>query len=296
MNILVTGATGFIGKNLLQAISKDNEVHVLVRPSTICDDLDTKRIFVFNDNVDELRNYLVNNQIEGIVHLASLYITKHKNEQIKDLILSNVYFGTSVMEAAKQADVRWFINTGSYWQNYTPDSKEYRPVNLYAATKQAFVDIAKFYVETSNIHFVTLKICDTYGANDTRKKIMSLFKQYAESGEPLKMSPGEQKINLLYIDDVIHGFITLMNLLHENVNLREEYVLSAKNTYSLRELAAIFEQVSQKKLNIEWGGLPYREREVMTPWQMGDIVPGWTQTIDINQGINLFLSQNRLDN
>lgn len=290
MNILITGATGFIGRNLIQAISPENEIHVLVRPTTACESLHTKRIFVFNDNIDELKDYLIKNQIEGIIHLASLYITKHTNDQIKDLILSNVYLGTSILEAAKQAKVRWFINTGSYWQNYTPDSKDYRPVNLYAATKQAFIDIAKFYTDTSCIHFVTLKICDTYGSNDPRKKIMSLFKQYAESGEQLKMSPGEQKINLLYIDDVTQGFITLMNLLHNNIELCNEYVLSAEKTYSLRELANIFEQVSHKKLNIEWGGLPYREREVMTPWQMGNLVPGWKQKIDIHQGIQLFLS------
>ena len=290
MNILITGATGFIGKNLLKAMSHKNNVHVVVRPSTICDGLDAQRIFVFNDNIEELKDYLVKNQIEGIIHLASLYITKHQNEQIKDLILSNVYFGTSVLEAAKQAHVRWFINTGSYWQNYTFNSKEYRPVNLYAATKQAFIDVAKFYTETSDMHFVTLKICDTYGPNDPRKKIMSLFKQYADSGEQLKMSPGEQKINLLYIDDVIQGFITLTNLLHNDVELRDEYALSAETTYSLKELAKIFEQVSQKKLNIEWGGLPYREREVMIPWEMGKIIPGWKQTIDIYQGIQRFLS------
>lgn len=290
MNILITGATGFIGKNLLKAMSHENEVHVVVRPSTICDNLDSQRIFVFNDNIEELKDYLVKNQIEGIIHLASLYITRHQNEQIKDLILSNVYFGTSVLEAGKQAHVRWFINTGSYWQNYTFDSKNYRPVNLYAATKQAFIDVAKFYTETSDIHFVTLKICDTYGPNDPRKKIMSLFKQYADSGEQLKMSPGEQKINLLYIDDVIQGFIALTNLLHNNVELSNEYALSAKTTYSLKELANIFEQVSQKKLNIVWGGLPYREREVMRPWQMGEIIPGWEQTIDIYQGIQRCLS------
>lgn len=290
MKILITGATGFIGKNLLEVLSHEHETHVLVRPSTICNFPNNSQSFVFDDNIDELKDYLVKNQIEGIIHLASLYITKHTNEQIKDLILSNVYLGTSVLEAAKQANVRWFINTGSYWQNYTPDRKDYRPVNLYAATKQAFIDIAKFYTETSGIRFVTLKICDTYGTNDPRKKLMSLFKHCAMSGEQLKMSPGEQKINLLYIDDVLQGFISLIYLLHNNTDLRDEYVLSAKNTYSLKELAEIFEQVSHKKLNIKWGGLPYREREVMTPWQMGEILPGWKQTVDIYQGIQLFLS------
>ena len=290
MNILITGATGFIGQHLLQSLSQEHEVHVLIRPSTRWDDERNLKKFIFSDNIGELKEYIVRNQIEGIIHLASLFIAQHQSYQCKDLILSNVFLGTALLEAAKETSVQWFLNTGTYWQNYLHDSTEYDPVNLYAATKQAFIDIAKYYTETSDIKFVTLKICDTYGPKDPRRKLMSLFKQYAESGEQLKMSPGEQKINLLYIDDVVNGFITLVNHLCNKTQLKNEYVLSAKKTYSLRELAGIFETVSKKKLNILWGGLPYREREVMTPWQQGNLVPGWKQKTDIHQGIQLFLS------
>lgn len=290
MNILITGATGFIGQHLLKSLSCEHEIHLLVRPSTNWEGNDNLGRFVFNDNIDELREYIVENRIEGIIHLASLFIAQHQSDQCKDLILSNVYLGTALLEAAKKTNVQWFLNTGTFWQNYHPDSTEYNPVNLYAATKQAFIDIAKYYTETSDIKFVTLKICDTYGPKDPRRKLMALFKQYAQSGEQLKMSPGEQRINLLYIDDVVQGFITLMNLLHNKAELLDEYALSAAATYSLKELAQIFEQVSKKKLNIVWGGLPYREREVMTPWQQGVIVPGWKPETDIFQGIERFLS------
>lgn len=290
MNILITGATGFIGQHLLKSLSQEHEVHVLIRPSTRWEDNFNLKNFIFDDNIGELKEYIIRNQIEGIIHLASLFIAQHQSYQCKDLILSNVFLGTALLEAAKETSVQWFLNTGTYWQNYLHDSTEYDPVNLYAATKQAFIDIAKYYTETSDIKFVTLKICDTYGPKDPRRKLMSLFKQYAESGEQLKMSPGEQKINLLYIDDVVNGFITLVNLLCNKTQLKNEYVLSAKKTYSLRELAGIFETVSKKKLNILWGGLPYREREVMTPWQQGNLVPGWKQKTDIHQGIQLFLS------
>ena len=289
MNILITGATGFIGQHLLESLSHEHEIHVLTRPSTQWGNNNNLKKFIFNDNIDELQEYLNINKIEGIIHLASLFIAQHQSNQCKELILSNVFLGTALLEATKRTSVQWILNTGTYWQNYLPDSTAYNPVNLYAATKQAFIDIAKYYTETSGIKFVTLKICDTYGNNDPRKKLMSLFKQYAESGEQLKMSPGEQKINLLYIDDVIHGFITLMNLLHKKSKLLDEYTLSANTTYSLKELAKIFEQVSHKKLNILWGGLPYREREVMIPWQKGNIVPGWEPQIDIYRGIKLFL-------
>jgi nucleoside-diphosphate-sugar epimerase len=288
--LLITGSTGFIGQHLLQSLSQEHKVHVLIRPSTRWDDERNLKKFIFSDNIGELKEYIVRNQIEGIIHLASLFIAQHQSYQCKDLILSNVFLGTALLEAAKETSVQWFLNTGTYWQNYLHDSTEYDPVNLYAATKQAFIDIAKYYTETSDIKFVTLKICDTYGPKDPRRKLMSLFKQYAESGEQLKMSPGEQKINLLYIDDVVNGFITLVNLLCNKTQLKNEYVLSAKKTYSLRELAGIFETVSKKKLNILWGGLPYREREVMTPWQQGNLVPGWKQKTDIHQGIQLFLS------
>ena len=290
MKILITGATGFIGQNLLKSLTPDYEIHVLIRPSTKWEEECKLKKFIFNDNIEELREYLIANKIEGIIHLASLFIAQHQSSQCKELILSNVFLGTALMDATKKTMVKWFLNTGTYWQHYIPDSTEYNPVNLYAATKQAFIDIAKYYTETSDIQFVTLKICDTYGPHDPRKKLMALFKKHAESGEQLVMSPGEQKINLLHIDDVINGFVTLVNLLDKKTPLKKEYALSAKKIYSLQELACIFESVSKKKLNILWGGLPYREREVMTPWQKGTPIPGWEQTIDIFQGIQLFLS------
>jgi hypothetical protein len=46
--------------------------------------------------------------------------------------------------------------------------------------------------------------------------------------------------------------------------------------------------VSGRKLNIEWGGRPYRDREVMVPWK-GIPVPGWKAKVNVEEGIQLFL-------
>jgi nucleoside-diphosphate-sugar epimerase len=289
MNILVTGATGFIGKKLIQSLLLENNVHILVRPNSKFENIGTQNIFIFDDNHEELANYFVENKIEGIVHLAALYIAQHETKDIKELILSNIYLGTALLEAAKIADIKWFLNTGTFWQNYISDSQEYCPVNLYAASKQAFIDMAKFYVETGDICFVTLKICDTYGKDDTRPKILNLFKRISESQETLSMSQGMQVLDLLYIDDVILGFLRLINsLINRNV-IEPEYVLSALKCYTLKELANIYSKVSGKKLNIEWGGRPYRTREVMNPWNKGIILPNWKPSIEIETGIKLFL-------
>lgn len=269
MRILVTGATGFVGQHLLPYLEKQgHEVYALVRPSTDGSKVYTNHLYVFEDDIEHLASYLLENHVDGIIHLASLYIAEHKPEDIKNIVTSNVYLGTAVMEAAVKAGVKWFLNTGTIWQNYNvePYSDTYCPVNLYAASKQAFMDMAKYYTEVSDIKFCTLKLCDTYGANDTRRKIFALFEQIAKTGECLKMSPGEQKLDIVHIDNVVRDFEALAEKLDNGEQLREEYVVASGRQRSLKEIAKQYEIDHQVILNIEWGGRPYRKREVMVPY------------------------------
>lgn len=239
MNILVTGATGFIGTNLTRELRKQHNLFILGQFEGDPEKLGLPGI-VMTDDIQNLASFIKENQIEGIIHLASLYLTVHTPEQVKDLISSNVYFGTAVLEAASLAGtVKWFLNTGSIWQNYNTKGMEYNPVNLYAATKQAFIDMAKYYSDVFGIRFCTLKLCDTYGPNDTRRKIFKLFKDYSESGDVLAMSPGEQKIDLIYITDIIAGFTRLAELLASNIELGDEYVLTSGKQIPLKELAQL---------------------------------------------------------
>lgn len=288
MNILVTGATGFIGTNLTRELRKQHNLFILGQFEGDPEKLELPGI-VMTDDIQRLADYIKNNEIEGVIHLASLYLTVHTPEQIKDLVSSNVYFGTAVLEASSLAgSVKWFLNTGSIWQNYNTKGADYNPVNLYAATKQAFIDMAKYYTDVFDIRFCTLKLCDTYGPNDTRRKIFKLFKDYSESGEVLKMSPGEQNIDLIYITDIISGFTKLAELLASEQELGDEYVLTSGKQIPLRELAQLFCDVSGRKLNIEWGGRSYRDREVMIPWK-GVPLPGWKALVDVKEGIRRFI-------
>lgn len=270
MRILITGATGFVGQHLLPCLQNfGHEVYALTRPSTDGSKVYTNHIYVFEDDIEHLALYLSENHIDGIIHLASLYIAEHNSEDVKNIVLSNVYLGTAVLEAAVKANVKWFLNTGTIWQNYNvpPYSDKYCPVNLYAASKQAFIDMAKYYVETSGIRFCTLKLCDTYGPNDTRRKIFALFEQIAKTGECLSMSPGNQKLDIVHIDKVVQNFEVLAEKLDIGEQLREEYVVTSGQQKSLKEIAKQYEIEHHVKLNIEWGGRPYRKREVMVPYK-----------------------------
>jgi nucleoside-diphosphate-sugar epimerase len=63
------------------------------------------------------------------------------------------------------------------------------------------------------------------------------------------------------------------------------FAISSQTILSLQKLAALFEKVTGKKLHINWGGRTYRLREVMTPWNKGEKIPGWKPTTTLEEGI-----------
>lgn len=286
MNLLITGGTGYIGRNLVKYLAgKKHRIYLFVRPETNVGGLCEGTLFVFDENIEALSRFLQAKEIDGIIHLAAFCITQHKPEEIKDLILSNIYLGTAILEAAVKANIKWFLNTGTVWQNYISGSPEYCPVNLYAATKQSFIDMAKYYTEISPIRFCTLKIGDNYGPGDTRKKIITLFDEAVRTKKILNVSLGEQKIDILHIDDMVRGFEHLASMLQTDDPVEKEYALSSGKYYTLKELACIYEKATARVLPVRWGGKPYREREVMIPWS-GALLPGWEPLISLEEGLN----------
>ncbi|MGB3946841.1 MAG: NAD(P)-dependent oxidoreductase [Bacteroidia bacterium] len=291
MKILITGATGFIGKHLVKRLLADGHtVLAIVRPNSDTAFLDTHNVsyFNYNANNDSLFSYLQAEQPDGIMHLASKVVVEHTSNQIDDIIGSNILFPTHLLEAAVKANVKWFINTGTFWQHY--ENNSYSPVNLYAASKQSFEDIARYYFESSNINFVTFKLSDTFGPNDNRPKIVNLWIQSALSGETLEMSAGEQIIDISYIDNIVDGFLTLSNLISSDFKRAicgKSFVIKSEKRLSLKELAQVFTTVTGLKPNITWGKKTYRKREVMQPWQDGETIPGFTPKVSLEEGIKL---------
>lgn len=289
---LLTGVTGFIGQNLIKRLIDENwQIDVIVRPTsdvrTLAAWRESIRIFVHGKD-NELLDIVAESKPDVVFHLAALYLATHKYKDIAPLIQSNISFGTQLLEAMAQNQVRNFVNVSTYWQNY--QNKPYNPVNLYSATKQAFIDISRYYQETAELKMIDLRLFDTYGSNDPRKKILSLLKECGESGQTLVMSPGAQLIDLVHIDDVTEAFALAGDYLRTgNYDKCGTYAVSSGNQVTLRELAQTFARISGLKINIVWGGRPYRQREVMMPWNTGRTLPGWKCSITLEDGIKRIL-------
>ena len=291
--ILVTGATGYIGSNIVKKlISEEYDVHILVRRMSKYDifgnEISKIKIHVYDGDIEKLSSIFENISPEMVIHLASLFISEHKFGDIKELIDSNVTLGSLLLEMCKANNVKYFINTGTCWQDYL--GGEYNPVNLYAATKESFEVISKYYIETSSMRMITLKLMDTYGPMDQRNKIINLLKKIAVTGEWLSMSEGEQEIGLVYIDDVVEAFkISMREIVKMPKHSHKHYVVSPKNIYTLKEVVHIFENEIGVKLNIRWGERKYREREMMKLKSGHENILNQSDMIDLKYGIKKML-------
>jgi len=229
---------------------------------------------------------------DTIFHLASLFLAQHTPGQVEPLVLSNVLLGAQLLEAMRAGGVQGLVNAGTAWQNFSGD--EYLPVNLYAATKQAFADILLYYVETAGVRAVTLKLFDSYGPGDTRRKLLHMLLECMRSGQPLAMSGGEQVLDLVHVDDLCRAFLRAAELIADPAQpANAVYAVSGGQRRTLRAVVATVERAAGRPLPIVWGARPYREREVMQPWS-GPPVPGWQPQIGLEDGLRGLLASEGL--
>jgi nucleoside-diphosphate-sugar epimerase len=219
-----------------------------------------------------------------VFHLASHFVSDHQTYEVQRLIESNVLFGTQLVEAMTLEGQCNLVNTGTSWQHY--GGKDYCPANLYAATKQAFEDILEFYVEVRELRVISLKMFDTYGPGDSRNKLVNALLAAAKTGEKLLMSPGEQSIDLVHVDDVVQAFIRSAELLRSGSCIgHQRFGVSSGAPITVRTLVSECQRVLGIAIPVRWSGRPYRRREVMKPWSPQSVLPGWRPRISLAEGL-----------
>lgn len=287
---LITGITGFIGAHLARRLLEDGwEVHAISRHGSKLPGLLTDKVLtlhLYDGRTETLVQCLHMVKPNIVFHLASLFLSQHESSDIELLIDSNVLFGNQLLEAMRVNGVRNIINTGTSWQHY--ENRDYNPVCLYAATKQAFEVLLEYYVEACGFKAITLKLFDTYGPNDSRPKLFFLLRKAFLENTVLNMSEGEQLIDLVYIDDVINAYlIAARRVINNSVFTKESYAVSSLNPTTLRKIVELYQNIFNRKIRINWGGRPYRDREVMKTWTSGVGIEGWVAKTSLVEGMRI---------
>lgn len=289
--ILITGITGYIGSNLARRLLPECEVYGLVREPlnlTYLEDIQGQIHFVYYDGTYESMSEVVNvSQPELVYHLATYYTGAHGGEHIPKLIRSNITLGTYLLEAMADWGCSALVNASTVMAHY--QGEEYRPLNLYAATKQAFSDLLAYYTDTGLVRAVTLVLSDTYGPNDQRPKILNLIQKAVQSGERLALSDGGQDYDLVHIDDVTRAFQMAGKQLLQNPGWKDEtFQINAGELLTLRETVEYMLRINHAELNAGWGERSSPEREIRRAVRLYPSLPGWQPEISLESGMKHF--------
>jgi UDP-glucose 4-epimerase len=93
----------------------------------------------------------------------------------------------------------------------------------------------------------------------------------------------------VHINDVCSAFDTAYGLLsNQKQPSHFKYAVSSDKSYQLKEVIRVFESVTNKKINVVWGGKNYRKREVMKLWNKGEKLPKWQPQITLKEGLKKY--------
>ena len=250
-NILISGATGFLGSNLIELLSKKNtKLHILVRKKNL-KKFKKKKIpkninLISFKNLDDLNNKLKSINAGIVIHCATHYVKKHKFEDLKLLNEANINFGNVLLENLNNLKVKKFINISTVWENYNGFIN--KSGNLYAAYKRAFNEIINFYkIINPRVKFYKILLADTFGSNDKREKLINVIKENIKNSKKIKLISKNSKINLLNIKDVTRG----IDLVIKKKIKPDTYVLKNNKYFSFIQ---IINQIKKPNIKVNWIG------------------------------------------
>ena len=288
---LVTGATGFVGSHLTPHLAAAGwEVHALVRGGSRSVVPSSAANHTHDGSTGGMLEIVGTARPDVVFHLAGAFVAEHAPEDVAALVESNILLGAQLAEAMRVHGRTLLVNTGTAWQHY--GDEDYNPVCLYAATKQAFVDLLRFYEESAALRVITLEIFESYGPGDPRPKLMSALSGVAREGGRLSMTEGSQQLELVHVRDIVRAYERAAErLLAGEVNAHESYALRSLESHTVRDVVELFGRVAGKPLEADWGAREYRVREVLEPWAGGQHLPGWSPEISLEDGIRELLTE-----
>lgn len=292
MKILITGATGFVGRIVVAHFSAhaNYDLCLLVRSTEKAARLfPTVHYTAISSTEADWQQQVVDYAPDVVLHLAAYFTSRRDNTSIKQLISANIFFTTYLLEAVSQTHCSYFINIGTFTE-FLNGAGEFLPNNLYSATKSAERPIIQYYQTQSDWKWINVVVYSPYGRKNESKKVIDYLLDAVDAVTPVAFSPGNQVLDFIHVDDMADFFLMLINQLDKLHDRYYQFHLGTGQGHTLREVAQVMEKIFHKLVNAQWGGRDYMPSDVMyavAPINKNISLLDWEAKISLKEGIQI---------
>ena len=318
--ILVTGAAGFIGSNLVKAIYKQYENPIVVGIDSVNDYYDVRLkeerlksleqypnfTFIKGNIADKalIDQLFAEYEFDVVVNLAAQAGVRYSITNPSAYIESNIIGFYNILEACRHSyddgkqGVQHLVYASSssvYGSNkkvpYSTDDKVDNPVSLYAATKKSNELMAHAYSKLYNIPSTGLRFFTVYGPAGRPDMAYFGFTNKLVKGEKIQIfNYGNCKRDFTYVDDIVEGIIRVMQHAPEKANGEDGLPIPPYKVYNIGnnqpENLLDFVTIMQEEL-LRAGVLPqdydFEAHKELVPMQPGDVPVTYADTTPLER-------------
>ena len=264
MNILVTGATGFLGSHLLKGFLNNTNHNIIVLKrsfsdvSRISNILNNVRVKFYDIDKFPLEKVFEETKIDAIVHCATNY---GRNENSCYSVLeTNLMFPIRLLDLSVQHGVMIFINTDSY---FNKENMSYSYLLNYALSKKSLLLWLKYF--SKKIKVVNMVLEHVYGEDDRADKfVYQMIDKIAVKKVPsIDLTYGDQKRDFIYVDDVVDNYIKILDYAQKHSFRFRSFDIGTGNAVSIKDFVTEIKKISGSDTVLNFGAIPYREDEIM---------------------------------
>ncbi len=301
--ILVTGAAGFIGSNLVKRLLKDFPSAKIIGIDSVNDYYDVNLKYARLKEIEAIggdwtfvkANIADKEAVETafteykpsvVVNLAAQAGVRYSIVNPDAYIESNIIGFYNILEACRHHEVEHLVYASSssvYGCNkkvpYSTDDKVDNPISLYAATKKSNELIAHAYSKLYNIPSTGLRFFTVYGPAGRPDMAYFGFTNKLVKGEKIKIfNYGNCKRDFTYIDDIVEGVVRVMQHAPEKQTGEDGLPVPPYKVYNIGnshpENLLEFVDILQQEL-VRAGVLPqgydFDSHKELVPMQPGDV-------------------------
>lgn len=297
--VLVTGAGGFIGANLVRhLLAKDYDVIAVVRPRGSTWRLDRLRSAIRIETVDlsdweASRSLLVRVRPDWIFHLAAFGAYSWQSER-RRIYETNQLATVGLLEAAAAIELDAFITAGSSSEygvkNHAPPEDEtLEPNSDYAVSKAAATFATCLVARTLGMNAIVLRLYSAYGPWEDPNRLVPVLIAAALQGRlPVLADPTSAR-DFVYVDDVCQAFIAAAERAAEHRG--QIYNVGSGIQTSLSEIVDTARSVFGIDAKPSWGTMASRKWDtdvwVANP-DRARAELGWQAKTGLANGLQLF--------